>query len=115
MSESPKSSLPPENAESQPPARSRPSRVLRLKAFLGGLVSTRLDKSGGRIRQLALVLCLAYAGIGAKLVKLGVSSEPPQTLKVAVDQAASGARPDLLDRNGQVLATDVRTLSVFAE
>jgi cell division protein FtsI (penicillin-binding protein 3) len=86
-----------------------------LKAFLGALVSTRLDKSGGRIRQLALILCLAYAGIGAKLIKLGLSSEPPQTLKVAVDQAASGARPDLLDRNGQVLATDVRTLSVFAE
>jgi cell division protein FtsI (penicillin-binding protein 3) len=60
-------------------------------------------------------LCLAYAGIGAKLVKLGLSSEPPQTLKVAADQAASGARPDLLDRNGQILATDVRTLSVFAE
>jgi cell division protein FtsI (penicillin-binding protein 3) len=115
MSESPEPTLPPENAASPPLAPSRPSRFLRLKAFLGGLVSTRLDKSGGRIRQLALVLCLAYVGIGAKLVKLGLSSEPPQTLKVAADQAASGARPDLLDRNGQILATDVRTLSVFAE
>src|SRR5271156_6450571 len=115
MSESPEPRLPSVNAASPPPSPSRPSRVLRLKAFLGALVSTRLDKSGGRIRQLALILCLAYAGIGAKLIKLGVSSEPPQTLKVAVDQAASGARPDLLDRNGQVLATDVRTLSVFAE
>ena len=112
MSESPEPRVPSVNAASSP---SRPSRVLRLKAFLGALVSTRLDKSGGRIRQLALILCLAYAGIGAKLIKLGLSSEPPQTLKVAVDQAASGARPDLLDRNGQVLATDVRTLSVFAE
>src|SRR5271170_7914641 len=115
MSESPEPRLPSVNAASPPPSPSRPSRVLRLKAFLGALVSTRLDKSGGRIRQLALILCLAYAGIGAKLIKLGLSSEPPQTLKVAVDQAASGARPDLLDRNGQVLATDVRTLSVFAE
>jgi cell division protein FtsI (penicillin-binding protein 3) len=115
MSESPERRLPSVNAASPPPSPSRPSRVLRLKAFLGALVSTRLDKSGGRIRQLALILCLAYAGIGAKLIKLGLSSEPPQTLKVAVDQAASGARPDLLDRNGQVLATDVRTLSVFAE
>ena len=112
MSESPEPRVPSVNAASSP---SRPSRVLRLRAFLGALVSTRLDKSGGRIRQLALILCLAYAGIGAKLIKLGLSSEPPQTLKVAVDQAASGARPDLLDRNGQVLATDVRTLSVFAE
>ena len=115
MSESPEPSLSPENAAAPPLAPPRPSRVSRLKAFLGGLVSTRLDKSGGRIRQLALVLCLAYAGIGAKLIRLGLSNEPPQTLKVAVDQAASGARPDLLDRNGQILATDVRTLSVFAE
>src|SRR5277367_3266270 len=115
MFESPEPRLPSVNAASSPPSPSRPSRFLRLKAFLGALVSTRLDKSGGRIRQLALILCLAYAGIGAKLIKLGLSSEPPQTLKVAVDQAASGARPDLLDRNGQVLATDVRTLSVFAE
>jgi cell division protein FtsI (penicillin-binding protein 3) len=115
MSESLEPRLPSVNPASPSPSPSRPSRVLRLKAFLGALVSTRLDKSGGRIRQLALILCLAYAGIGAKLIKLGLSSEPPQTLKVAVDQAASGARPDLLDRNGQVLATDVRTLSVFAE
>ena len=115
MSESPEPRVPSVDAASPPPSPSRPSRVLRLKAFLGALVSTRLDKSGGRIRQLALILCLAYAGIGAKLIRLGLSSEPPQTLKVAVDQAASGARPDLLDRNGQVLATDVRTLSVFAE
>jgi cell division protein FtsI (penicillin-binding protein 3) len=115
MSESPQLSPSPENAASPPLAPPRRSRVSRLKAFLGGLVSTRLDKSGGRIRQLALVLCLAYAGIGAKLIRLGLSNEPPQTLKVAADQAASGARPDLLDRNGQILATDVRTLSVFAE
>ena len=27
----------------------------------------------------------------------------------------SGARPDLLDRNGEILATDVKTMSVFAE
>src|SRR5271155_2294607 len=115
MSESPEPRQPSVNAASPPPPPSRPSLLLRLKAFLGALVSTRLDKGGGRIRQLALILCLAYAGIGAKLIKLGLSSEPPQTLKVAVDQAASGARPDLLDRNGQILATDVRTLSVFAE
>ena len=115
MSESPEPSLSPEDAAAPPLAPPRPRRVSRLKAFLGGLVSTRLDKSGGRIRQLALVLCLAYVGIGAKLIMLGLSHEPPQTLKVAADQAASGARPDLLDRNGEILATDVKTMSVFAE
>src|SRR5271168_803237 len=79
------------------------------------VVSTRLDKSAGRIRQLMLLLGVAYLGIGGKLVHLGLSRDPPQTLKVAADQAAAGARPDLLDRNGAILATDVKTLSVFAE
>ena len=79
------------------------------------LLRTRLDKSGGRIRLLMLGLCAAYIGIGVKLVLLGVSHDPPLTLKVAADQAASGARPDLLDRNGEILATDIKTMSVFAE
>ena len=83
--------------------------------FARNLVRTRLDKSGGRIRLLMLGMFVAYAGIGAKLVLLGLSHDPPLTLKVAADQAASGARPDLLDRNGEILATDVKTMSVFAE
>jgi cell division protein FtsI (penicillin-binding protein 3) len=86
-----------------------------LKTFAHDLVRTRLDKSGGRIRLLMVGLCLAYCGIAVRLVQLGVSHDPPLTLKVAADQAASGARPDLLDRNGEILATDVKTMSVFAE
>jgi cell division protein FtsI (penicillin-binding protein 3) len=86
-----------------------------LKTFAHDLVRTRLDKSGGRIRLLMVGLCLAYCGIAVRLVQLGLSHDPPLTLKVAADQAASGARPDLLDRNGEILATDVKTMSVFAE
>ena len=58
---------------------------------------------------------MAYAAIGAKLLALGLSHDPPQTLKAAADDAVSGARPDLLDRNGAILATDIKTMSVFAE
>lgn len=96
-----------------PPSRRGWGAFLRGQA--GNLFANRLDKSGARIAQLALILGLAYLGIGAKLIKLGVSSEPPPTLKAAADQAVSGARPDLLDRNGVILATDVKTMSVFAE
>jgi cell division protein FtsI (penicillin-binding protein 3) len=100
---------------SAPPAPRRPSAWSRLRLVAHGLVRPRLDKSGGRIRLLMLGLFVAYAGIAARLVALGLSHDPPLTLKVAADQAASGARPDLLDRNGEILATDVRTMSVFAE
>ncbi len=87
----------------------------KLRAFARELLSTRLDRSGARIRTLALGLFAAYAAIAGKLIVLGVSHDPPQTLKAAADDAVSGARPDLLDRNGAILATDVRTMSVFAE
>jgi cell division protein FtsI (penicillin-binding protein 3) len=90
-----------------------------IRAFLAAsareVFSTRLDKSGSRIRLIAFGLFVVYAGIGGKLVLLGMSHDPPQTLKVAADEAVSGARPDLLDRNGEILATDVKTMSVFAE
>ena len=96
-------------------APAAPSRVQRLKALARSLFATRLDKSAGRVRLIALAMAAAYLGIAIKLVALGLSHDPPQTLKAAADQAASGARPDLLDRNGEILATDVKTMSVFAE
>src|SRR5580704_10059164 len=87
----------------------------KLKAFARQLLSTRLDRSSARVRTIALGLFVAYAGIGVKLLALGLSHDPPQTLKTAADDAVSGARPDLLDRNGEILATDVKVMSVFAE
>ena len=90
----------------------KPDAGKRAFGWVRDVLSTRLNKSAGRIRQLMLLIGVAYLGIGGKLVHLGLSREPPQTLKVAADQAAAGARPD---RNGAILATDVKTLSVFAE
>jgi len=114
----------PENfgVDLEPPSPDRPRPTLRslmtvanAKAFVHALLLTRLDRSGARIRTVALGMFVAYAALGVKLVVLGVSHDPPQTLKEAADQAVSGARPDLIDRNGEILATDVKTMSVFAE
>ena len=87
----------------------------RLWALRRDLFHTRLDKSQGRLRLIMIGMFAAYAGIGARLVHLGASHEPPPMLKAVADQAASGSRPDLLDRNGEILAKDVKTMSVFAE
>src|SRR5437763_16836089 len=111
MSEEP---VDPSPANSVAPAKRR-SLWEKSRVLAHNLVRTRLDKSSGRIRLIMLGLMVGYLGIGAKLVLLGVSRDPPLTLKVAADQAASVARPDLLDRNGEVLATDVQTMSVLAE
>ncbi|RYC30043.1 penicillin-binding protein 2 [Lichenibacterium minor] len=90
-------------------------RVAQARRFLRGVCSTRLDKSGFRLRLIALAFVGVYGAIDFKLAKLGLSKEPPASLKAAASDAASGARPELLDRNGGVLAQDIKTMSVFAE
>jgi cell division protein FtsI (penicillin-binding protein 3) len=87
----------------------------RLRAMARRVFSMESDRRGGRIRLVALAFCAVYATIGGKLVYFGFKGEPPQTIKRAASDEISAARPDLVDRNGEVLATDIRTVSIFAE
>ncbi|MHA7882108.1 peptidoglycan D,D-transpeptidase FtsI family protein [Nitratireductor rhodophyticola] len=72
--------------------------------------------AGGRSRnRMALTMVLfvvIYGAIGAKLVYLGsqdVAAERGPVVRPTV------SRPDIVDRNGDLLATDVKTFSLFAE
>jgi cell division protein FtsI (penicillin-binding protein 3) len=91
------------------------NRVGLLKRILYDLFSTKLSKSGFRIKLVACVFIALYGVIAGKLVELGLRFEPPQTVKRAAADAIAAARPDILDRNGEVLATDIKVMSVFAE
>ncbi|MBV9393934.1 MAG: penicillin-binding protein 2, partial [Methylobacteriaceae bacterium] len=82
--------------------------------FFKRLFSTNLAKSRGRIRLLALGFVCLFATINVRLIYLGFKPDP-QSIRRAAADALSGARPDILDRNGEVLATDVKVMSVFAE
>ncbi len=104
--------IPAPDARIAPPT---PGRIARVRRFVADVCSTRLDKSGFRLRLIALAFLGVYGLIDAKLIKLGLSKEPPAGLKAAASDAVSGARPELLDRNGGVMAQDIRTMSVFAE
>ncbi|WP_237477990.1 peptidoglycan D,D-transpeptidase FtsI family protein [Lichenibacterium dinghuense] len=88
---------------------SYPRRLIR------DLTITRIDRSGGRLKIIALAFVCVFGLIDGKLAKFGLSKEAPASLKAAAADAVSGARPELLDRNGGVLAQDIRTMSVFAE
>ncbi|HXY56941.1 MAG TPA: penicillin-binding transpeptidase domain-containing protein, partial [Methylocystis sp.] len=100
------------------PATSAPSLVApkglgaRLRAFIGRVFSTSLLSSGPRIRLVALFFFALYGTIAGRLIYLGFTPEAPSVRKAV---AAAPARPDLLDRNGEILATDVKTMSVYAE
>ncbi|MEM0908371.1 MAG: hypothetical protein AAGJ94_13460 [Pseudomonadota bacterium] len=70
----------------------------------------------GRI-VLAIVACVAIYGlIGTRLVMLGM--EPAAAARgpaLSPQDSVQAARPDIVDRNGEVLATDLATASLFAE
>jgi cell division protein FtsI (penicillin-binding protein 3) len=98
--------------EAPAPAASPQQRSWR--PLLASLFSTKLEKTRGRIQLIALCFVALYALIGGRLVYLGFKPEP-QSIRRAAADALSGARPDILDRNGEILATDVKVMSVFAE
>jgi cell division protein FtsI (penicillin-binding protein 3) len=92
-----------------------PPRAGAVRRFLGNIFSTKLDKSTPRIKFIAVGFVLVYCVIAGKLVYFGLHPEPVQGIKrVSGDQVAA-ARPDILDRNGEILATDVKVMSVYAE
>lgn len=57
---------------------------------------------------------VAYAVIGGRLVQFGIST-PEEVSSIPPADRLMASRPDILDRNGEVLATDVRTVSLYAE
>jgi cell division protein FtsI (penicillin-binding protein 3) len=90
------------------------SLARRLIGHLRDLFSMRLDKSRQRVGLVALAFAAIYCVIAGRLVMLALVPEAPSGMRHAASEIAA-ARPDIVDRNGDILATDVRTVSVFAE
>ena len=101
----------PDLPQPEPP---RPSLRSRLRLHAHNLVHTHIDKSTWRIRLVALGFACLFGVIGGRLVYFGFKPEP-QSLRRAASEAVSRPRPQILDRNGEVLATDIKVMSVFAE
>jgi cell division protein FtsI (penicillin-binding protein 3) len=86
-----------------------------VRTLLYGSNVDRAAKARARIGLAALVFTLGYAVIAAKLVMFAATPDGHGVRRAMVQDAVATARPDILDRNGEILATDVRTPSLFAE
>ena len=75
----------------------------------------RAAKAKARVGLAILAFGLVYTVIAARLVMFAVVPESYIVRRAGSQERISTARPDILDRNGQVLATDVRAPSLFAE
>jgi cell division protein FtsI (penicillin-binding protein 3) len=101
------------NADTLAQARKQGRRGLR--AIAVEMFTTRLDKSAARLGLVALVFIGLYGTIAGRLVYLGVSKDEQETLRSTTRTAVSVARPTIVDRNGEIMAQDIRTVSIFAE
>lgn len=75
-------------------------------------------KSASRAKsRVAIIIAsfgLVYAVIGGRLVQYGLA-QPETVSSIGRADSLMASRPDILDRNGEVLATDIRTVSLYAE
>jgi cell division protein FtsI (penicillin-binding protein 3) len=76
-----------------------------------GVGQAKLAKA--RIMMLAGGLLVCYVAIFARLTYFDM--EPRTDTSAIPPDHVSAARPDIVDRNGELLATDIRTVSMFAE
>ena len=72
--------------------------------------------TGGRGRNRVIMTMAVffgiYATIGGRLIYLGMQ-DPEESS--GPESRVTASRPDIVDRNGEVLATDIKTASLFAE
>lgn len=84
------------------------------KISSGNSMSTASSRTSGRIGLAILTFGLICMLAIVRLAQFGLMS-PEITASIARQTQNLASRPDLQDRNGQVLATDIRTVSLFAE
>jgi cell division protein FtsI (penicillin-binding protein 3) len=101
--------------ETEHPAEpAAPPRRLTWRS-LGELFRLRVDKSTARVGLVGLGFAVLFSVIAGRLAMLAVTGDNASEMRRATSSEISAARPDIVDRNGEILATDVKMVSVFAE
>src|SRR6266849_594730 len=98
---------------SKKPTESRWQHALR--SLIYGRVVDRNVKAKARLGLAILAFAGIYGVITLRLVMFASLSDGHGERRGAGQDAVATARPDIVDRNGQILATDVKTPSLFAE
>ncbi|MBV8754708.1 MAG: penicillin-binding protein 2 [Hyphomicrobiales bacterium] len=91
-----------------------PPRRRLLHRLLYGRNIDRSAKARARVGLAVAAFAAIYAVIAVRLVVLATVHDHGMRRGIA-QEAVATARPDILDRNGEILATDVKAPSLFAD
>src|SRR6202158_4516673 len=86
-----------------------------LYRLLYGRAADRGAKARARVALAIVVFTSVYGVIAARRVMHAVAPDVHVARRSTAQDAVATARPDILDRNAQILATDVKAPSLFAE
>jgi cell division protein FtsI (penicillin-binding protein 3) len=86
-----------------------------VQALLYGRDVDRDRKARARLGLAILGFAIIYGIIASKLVIFAIAPDSHAARRGSSGDAVATARPDILDRNGEILATDVKTPSLFGE
>jgi cell division protein FtsI (penicillin-binding protein 3) len=95
------------------PAEPWRQRLIR-RLLYGGNVD-RAAKARARVGFAIVAFAAIYAVIGGRLIMFAIGGDSHGARRAAAQDAIATARPDIVDRNGEVLATDVKAPSLFGE
>lgn len=76
--------------------------------------SARKSNAKQRVGILIAGFGLLFTTVGVRLTQYGLA-EPATTSSIYSQGNSAASRPDILDRNGELLATDLRMVSLFTE
>ena len=102
-------------ADPVPLVPAEPWRRRLLRGLLYGRNANRSAKARARVGLAIIAFAVVYSIIAVRLVMFAVVSDSRTVHRVVSGDAIATARPDILDRNGEVLATDVPVPSLYAE
>src|SRR3954447_3700143 len=97
------------------PKPKEPLRQRLIRSLLYGRNVDRSAKARARVGFAMLAFAAIYAVIGGRLIMFAVVGDSHGARRTAGQDAIATARPDIVDRNGAVLATDVKAPSLFGE
>jgi cell division protein FtsI (penicillin-binding protein 3) len=92
-----------------------PWRQRLIRSLLYGRNVDRAVKARVRVGFAMVAFAAIYAVIGGRLIMFAVGGDNHGARRTAAQDAIATARPDIVDRNGEVLATDVKAPSLFGE
>lgn len=86
-----------------------------IRSLIYGREVDRDAKARARVGLAMIAFAAVYGVIAFKLMTIAVFGDNHGARRGVSQDAVATARPDIVDRNGQILATDVKTPSLFGE